>query len=347
MNTLLIGCSGYIGSHLIKRMRSKNRDMRIDGIDTGWFSKDITGVVRPPEQGLDQYKPMDMRNIGKDDLKGYDCIIQLGAVSNDPIGDKFGNATRSINKEATCRIYEIASEVNVRSYVFASSCSVYGIDSGIPKKEDDELSPLTEYAKSKIECEQFFERLNSDIRTTNLRFATACGYTSRTRLDLVLNEFVVMALTEKKITIKSDGTPWRPLIHVEDMCKAIEWAMTREQGEKICTVNVGTESNNIRMKDLAAKVSAQIDNCDIDISASSGNIDKRSYQVDFSKYKKLSSRNNKDFMSIDDSIKDLRENLSKIEDLSTVYKKGLWKRLYRLNEYLSEGVLDKNLNWVL
>ena len=104
-----------------------------------------------------------------------------------------------------------------------------GIDSGMPKNEQDELSPLTEYAKSKIECEKIFEQSPIQLKTTNLRFATACGYTSRTRLDLVLNEFVAMALTEKQITIKSDGTPWRPPIHVDDMCKAIEWAIFRKR----------------------------------------------------------------------------------------------------------------------
>ena len=192
----------------------------------------------------------------------------------------------------------------------------------------------------------FFEELNSDIQTTNLRFATACGYTARTRLDLVLNEFVVMALTEKSITIKSDGTPWRPLIHVEDMCRAIEWAMTRDRGDKICTVNVGANMNNIRIRDLAIKVADIIDDCKVNINASGKTDDKRSYQVDFTKYNNLANTSDSDCMSIDDSIKDLAENLGKIENLSTVYKKGEWKRLCRLNEYLAKGILDSNLKWV-
>ena len=347
MKILVIGCSGYIGSHLIKKLREKSRNIEIDGIDTGWFWKDITGTVRSPEQYLNNFKPLDMRNVSGKDLENYDAIVQLGAVSNDPIGNKFSAATNKINKEATCKIYDIAAEVGVKSFIFASSCSVYGIDSGMPKNEQDELSPLTEYAKSKIECEKYFEQSPIQLKTTNLRFATACGYTSRTRLDLVLNEFVAMALTEKQITIKSDGTPWRPLIHVDDMCKAIEWAIFREKGGQICTVNVGTNINNVKIRDLAIQVSKAIAGCKVEFGGANKGQDKRSYQVSFDKYANLSGYNESNSVSINQAIEDLKVNLEGISNLEHKYKEGKLKRLTRLNEYLELGLLSTELEWII
>ena len=154
-----------------------------------------------------------------------DVVVHLAAISNDPMGNQFEDVTLEINHRAGLAIAQAARKARVKSLVFASSCSVYGFAADGARTEGSSLDPLTAYARSKVLLERDLEPLSGpDFRVTCLRFATACGWSERLRLDLVLNDFVAGALASHKVTVLSDGTPWRPLIHVSDMARAIEWA---------------------------------------------------------------------------------------------------------------------------
>src|SRR5262249_34403879 len=159
-------------------------------------------------------------------LAGVDAVVHLAAISNDPIGHAYEEVTFDVNSRASVELARLAKDSGVGSFIFASSCSVYGSADDRPRTEQSELGPLTAYAKSKVRTEQGLRDLaGSGFRVTCLRFATACGMSDRLRLDLVLNDFVACALSAKRITVLSDGTPWRPLINVADMARAIEWAV--------------------------------------------------------------------------------------------------------------------------
>ena len=160
-------------------------------------------------------------------------MVHLSAVSNDPMGNKFEAVTGDINQKASVRIAQLAADRGVKNFVFASSCSMYGYAEGGARKESDPTNPLTAYARSKIGSEKAFAELDlGGMTVTSLRFATACGMSDRLRLDLVLNDFVACAIASGEITVLSDGTPWRPLIDVEDMARAISWAIVRKPGER-------------------------------------------------------------------------------------------------------------------
>src|SRR5581483_1059581 len=179
------------------------------------------------------------------------------ALSNDPMGNRYEEVTLEINYRASVELARRAKRAGVRSFAFASSCSVYGTADSGPRNEKSEVNPLTAYARSKVMTEADLERLADDSFTvTALRFATACGMSDRLRLDLVLNDFVAGAVASGKITILSDGTPWRPLINVEDMARAFEWAVGRPStnGGSFVVVNTGSNRWNYQVRDLAEAV---------------------------------------------------------------------------------------------
>ena len=195
----------------------------------------------------------DIREFPAELLDGVDAVVHLSAISNDPMGNKFEAVTGEINRDATVRIARLAAERGVKSFVFASSCSMYGYAEGGARKETDPTNPLTAYARSKIGSEKAMAELDrKGMLVTSLRFATACGMSDRLRLDLVLNDFVACAITSGEITVLSDGTPWRPLIDVEDMARAILWAIRRkpDKGGEFLAVNAGRDESNYQVREL-------------------------------------------------------------------------------------------------
>ena len=183
----------------------------------------------------------------------------------------------------------MAEQRGVGRFVFASSCSIYGAAEGRPKRESDQLNPLTAYARSKVAMENALRASNAgEMTVTCLRFATACGMSDRLRLDLVLNDFVASALATGEITVLSDGTPWRPLIDVSDMARAIEWAIGRDtdRGGRVLVVNAGSNAGNYQVRDLAQVVAAELPGTRVSINTAAPP-DLRSYQVDFSLFAEL------------------------------------------------------------
>jgi len=252
-----------------------------------------------------------------------------------------------INYQATIDIAKMAKRKNVRKFIFASSCSVYGAAEDAPRTETSALNPLTAYAKSKVQSEESLSELADDnFQVTCLRFATACGMSERLRLDLVINDFVAGALTSKEITILSDGTPWRPLINVLDMSRAIRWAFerTNENGGNFIILNTGSNEWNYQVKELALAIKEILPEINVSINENA-EPDKRSYRVNFDLFKSLAP-NHQPEHDLTRSIKGLIEGLQAINFKDDQYRKSVLIRLNVINKLLQQGEMDSQLNLV-
>jgi nucleoside-diphosphate-sugar epimerase len=280
---------GYVGPGVVSQWRKSYPEAELIGFDTGFFANNLTNSPFLPEVKLNRQIFGDVRNFSSELLNGIDSIVYLAAISNDPMGNRFEEVTMDVNYKAVVKMAIAGKEKGVRSFVFASSCSVYGEADDNAKVETDTLNPLTAYARSKIAAEKDLEPLaGNHFTVTCLRFATACGYSNRLRLDLVVNDFVAGAVASKRIDILSDGTPWRPLINVLDMARAIDWAILRtpEQGGSFLALNAGTNEWNYQVKELAEIVAEVVHGCKVTVNADAAP-DKRSYRVNFDLFKKL------------------------------------------------------------
>lgn len=343
---LIIGNLGYIGPIVAQHFRRSYDNIKIIGVDTGFFAACAAHPLWPTHTELDWQIYADIRNLDASVFRDVDTVVHLAALSNDPLGKSYERVTEDINQRCTLRLAEKAKAAGVSNYVFASSCSVYGAGGNNAKAEEAPLEPQTAYARSKIGSEQILARLAStDFVVTCLRFATACGFSPLLRLDLVLNDFVASALSQGKIEILSNGKPWRPLIHVQDMARAIDWATNRScnNGGDFLTVNTGMDVNNITIHELAILVSTAIDNVDVAIRDTAPN-DKRSYKVDFSAFAKMAPQYQPQ-MTLPDCVADLIEGLRTIDFDDSNFRNGPFIRLNHLNNMVQRGILTKNLYW--
>jgi nucleoside-diphosphate-sugar epimerase len=286
---LVTGNMGYVGSVVVTELRAARPDDVLIGLDTGYFAHCLTGTPALPERYLDCQYFADVREPPAEALEGVDAVVHLAAISNDPIGDEFEDVTDDVNRRAAVELAEAAKTAGARAFVFASSCSMYGFAGGGVCSEDSPLDPLTAYARSKVAAERELAALGDErFLVSCLRFATACGMSDRLRLDLVLNDFVAAAVAERRILILSDGMPWRPLIHVRDMARAIDWALDRgiDAGGPSLTVNVGADGWNYRVRDLADAVAALLPHVEVEV-ASDAQPDHRSYRVGFELFSRL------------------------------------------------------------
>jgi nucleoside-diphosphate-sugar epimerase len=348
MKILITGNLGYVGSILVKKLRDLyNRDVFIIGYDTGFFSNICTKYDYNKIGLVDVQYYNDVRNFPKELLNGVDAVVYLAALSNDPMGNLFEKQTLDINYKSAIKIARFAKETGVKRFVFASSCSMYGADeNNKTKTEDSKLNPLTPYAKSKVFSESELKNLaDENFIVTCLRFATACGMSDCMRLDLVLNDFVATAITTKKIQLLSDGMAWRPIIHINDMSRAIIWALERtlNQGGSFLAINTGANELNFRIKDLAFKVAELLDIGDVVINQNSPT-DKRSYKVSFDLFKKLAPDFYPEF-DLESMILDIRDGLSFIGFNDKNFRESFFMRLNYLKYLIKIGVLDENLYW--
>jgi nucleoside-diphosphate-sugar epimerase len=223
---------------------------------------------------------------------------------------------------------------------------MYGEASEAAKKEDSSLNPLTAYARSKVATEKSLEPLaDKNFKVTCLRFATACGMSARLRLDLVLNDFVASAFLLRKITILSDGTPWRPLINVKDMARAIDWAISREDSVgEFLAINTGTSTWNYQVKDLAEAVASVIPDIEISINKDAP-ADKRSYRVDFSLFEKLAPEHQPQH-DLKSTIVELKEGLEQMSFNDANFRNSLLIRLKVLTNLQDKGRINTNLEWI-
>jgi nucleoside-diphosphate-sugar epimerase len=347
LNILITGNLGYVGPVVMRHLRRTFPKARLVGYDTGYFAHCLTNAHEFPERLADMQLWGDIRSIDASVVEGMDAVIQLSAISNDPMGNRFEEVTDAINYEATKNLAELAKRAGVKRFVFASSCSMYGFAEGGPRKETDALNPLTAYARSKVASEKALAPLADDsFVVTALRFSTACGMSERLRLDLVLNDFVACALAAGEITVLSDGSPWRPLIDVQDMARAMEWALIRDPGTtngNFLAVNVGTDEWNYQVKDLAEAVAKEIPGTKVSINTSAPP-DKRSYRVDFALYKKLAPKHQPQ-VTLQQSIRELRKGLSEMNFDDKNFRASQFMRLKVLERHMAEGRLREDLRW--
>lgn len=337
---------GYLGPVVVRYLRKKYPEGILYGYDTGYFSSCLTSKDAIPERLINTQYFGDMRSFAVPVLDGIDAVVHLAGISNDPIGNRFEQTTLNINHLASIELAKKAKARGVRRFVFASSCSMYGSADDRPRIETDALNPLTAYAKSKVFTERDLKPLaGPDFIVTCLRFSTACGMSDRLRLDLVLNDFVAGAVAEKQITILSDGTPWRPLIAVKDMARAIDWAITRKSsnGGEFLAVNVGADPWNYQVRDLAKAVASVIPGTKISINKDA-QPDKRSYRVSFGLFRELAP-NHQPQANLVGTIQELQEGLKSLAFDDRDFRKSRLIRLMMLTWLRENGQLDDNLAW--
>jgi nucleoside-diphosphate-sugar epimerase len=344
LNILITGNMGYVGPEVVKYLRARHPDATLHGFDNAYFAHCLTGPPVLPERHLDEQFYGDVRDLALD-LSGYDAVVQLAAISNDPMGNRYQAVTLDINQNTTVSLAQAAAAAGVKNFVFASSCSVYGIADGAARKETDPLNPITAYAKSKIGAERELAAIDTRMVVTCLRFATACGMSDRLRLDLVLNDFVACALGQGQITVLSDGSPWRPLIDVADMARAIDWAIDRpaEAGGRYLAINAGSDDRNYQVKDLANAVANSVPGTGVSINTSAP-VDSRSYKVDFALFRSLAP-NHQPVVSLDQSIKNLIAGLKAMNFKDSDFRSSGLMRLKVLQDHIDSGRLNENLEW--
>lgn len=346
MKILITGNMGYIGPLVVRQLRQSHPQAFLAGVDTAYFAHCLTGAEMLPERNLDVQHFGDVRNLPDAALTGVDAIVHLAAISNDPMGKSFEDVTYEVNHRASVNLAQRAKSAGVKAFVFASSCSMYGLADDTPRKETSPLNPLTAYAISKVRTEADLRGIaDRGFRVTCLRFATACGMSDRLRLDLVVNDFVACAVSARNITILSDGTPWRPLIHVRDMARAIDWAIERdrERGGDFLAVNVGSNVWNYQVKELADAVATVIPDVTISVNKNAPP-DNRSYRVDFSLYESLAPSHQPQ-VDLLTAVAELQEGLGTMGFKDANFRASKFMRLEVLKQLGARGLLDSDLRW--
>jgi len=339
MRVLVTGHNGYIGSVLV-RMLAKTTHEAV-GLDTDFYAQNrfVGEVVAIP------CLQKDLRDIDLADLAGFDAVLHLAALSNDPLGDLNPQLTYEINHRATMRLANLAKRAGVSRFLFSSSCSMYGAAGSAMLTENAEFHPVTPYAESKVFVERELGKLaSSDFSPVFLRNTTAYGVSPFMRFDVVLNNLVAWAVTTGKIRIQSDGTPWRPLIHVEDICRAFLAALDAPR-ETIHNqaFNVGITEENYQVHDLAEIVRQTVPGCELEYSPVGGP-DPRSYRVDFSKIK----NHLPGFVpqwNVRRGAQELYDACKQIKLTFQDFDGPRFKRIVHIRKLLSSGQLDSHLRW--
>lgn len=346
MKILITGNMGYVGPGVVAQLRASYPQAVLAGYDIGFFAGNLTNALILPECLVDLQHFSDVRTIPVQLLEGVDAVVHLAAISNDPMGNKYEEVTLDINYRASVELARKAKQAGVNSFVFASSCSVYGFAEEGARTEQSQVNPLTAYARSKVFTERDLQELaDGNFKVTCLRFATACGMSPRLRLDLVLNDFVAGAISAGKISILSDGTPWRPLINVKDMARAIDWAITRTTaaGGDYLVVNAGSDSWNYQVRELAEAVARVIPGVEVSINRDA-QPDKRSYKVNFDLFRSLAP-DHQPRHDLFTTISDLQSGLQAMGFQDQDFRNSHFVRLKVLESLREAGVVTAQLGW--
>lgn len=341
MNVLLTGNNGYIGSMLMQLLLEKG--YQVTGLDTNYYHGcEFNSYHYPQIKQIDK----DVRTVSKSDLDNVDAVIHLAALSNDPLGAFDAKLTDDINYLATVKLANLAKESGIRRFIYASSCSMYGIAGEDAVTEDSPLAPVTEYAISKVKSEEALIRMADDnFSPVFLRASTAYGIAPMLRCDLVVNNLVGWAYTTGKIRIMSDGTPWRPTVHVKDLSRAyiacLEAPIELLHNEAF---NVGQNKENYQVRDMAEVVKRVIPGCEVKYTYEHGS-DSRTYKVSFDK---ISTRLRDFFKPEWDIEKGVRQLYQAYKAHDLTYEEFIGNKYIRLNQLKSlvqHESLDNNLFW--
>ena len=338
MKVLAAGAGGYIGAVLVPFLRAAGHE--VDGLDSGLYEGCDFGL---PISDTSMDLPWDIRDVTATQLSGYDAVICLAALSNDPLGDLSPAATYSVNLYGTLRLALSAKQAGVPRFLFASSCSLYGAAGSAGVTEEAELSPVTPYGETKVVAERELSRLADDnFSPVYLRNATAYGASPRLRLDIVVNNLTAVALTTGEVRLQSDGSPWRPLVHIEDISRA--FLATLEAPRELVhdqAFNVGRPEDNVQIRDIAERVQATLAGSRISFADGAGP-DIRNYRVDFSKLHETFPRLALSWdvqAGIDELVCAYRKNDFTHDD----FVSSRFVRLRRIRELLAAGLVDDTL----
>jgi nucleoside-diphosphate-sugar epimerase len=340
LRVLITGHNGYIGSVMSRMVRAAGHEVR--GLDTYFFEGCTLGPNTPDLPSA----RLDLRDVREEDLAGQDAVIHLAALSNDPLGDLAPDLTYAINHRGSLRLAQLAKAAGVSRFLFASSCSLYGVAGEDMLDERAPFNPITPYGESKVRLEHDLHRMADDrFSPTYLRNATAYGFSPRLRLDVVVNNLVGVALTTGEIRVQSDGTPWRPLVHVEDFCRAFLAALHAPR-ERVHdeAFNVGRTEENYQVSALAALVRQALPGTEVRY-AEGGGPDPRSYRVNCDKL----ARTLPEFRPRWTVAKGVAELVSafRAAGLSAPDFHGpRFVRLRRIRELQQSGRLDAELRWI-
>lgn len=339
MRVLVTGHKGYIGSVMVPMLQKAGHS--VVGLDSDLYrnSAYTDDLLKIPEI------IKDIRDIEKSDLMGIDAIVHLAGLSNDLLGDLNPELTYEINHAASVRLAAMAKELRIARFIFSSSCSNYGAAGDGLQDENAALNPVSAYAISKVLVERDVKELADDhFSPVFMRNSTAYGVSPKMRFDLVVNNLTAWAFTTGHILLKSDGTPWRPLIHIEDISLAVIAALEAPT-ESIHNqaINIGKNSENYQVFQLAEFVKATVPNCEVKF-ADGAEPDKRNYRVDFSKYARIFP-NHQLRWTVTQGVKQIYESYRKFGLQTDIYEGPKFKRIAQIRHLLSTGQLDETLRW--
>jgi len=339
MKVLVTGSHGYIGTILSPMLLKHGHE--VVGLDSDLYERcTFTGVV----PGIPTIKK-DIRDVEEHDLEGFAAVIHLAGLSNDPLGDYRYKLTEEINEKASISLAEKAKKVGVSRFLFASSCSNYGAGGSDFLTEEAAFNPVTPYGISKVRVEAALSRIaDKSFSPTYLRASTAYGVSPRIRFDLVANNLTAWAFTTGQVFLKSDGTPWRPIVHVEDICSAYI-AILHAPLEIIHNeaFNVGTTTENYQIQEIAEIVKEVVPNCEVAFAPDAGP-DKRCYRVDCSKIART-LHEFKPQWTAKRGIEQLYEEYKKVGLTLEEFEGEKYKRIAHVKYLIAEGLLDENLRW--